>query len=173
MTVPDFTCRGVIVKGRPRIADKAANAALSRWAQALGDGTEVTLEFSQKKAKRSVRQNATLWGPVYDQIYEQILTHIMLDGGFRRDEAIKALPVSAFKQRVHYGLLAECFGYVTDPVTKRDVPAKTSSEMTTAEMAEYFQWLVEYAADPEGPLKGMQIILPDEFAELVAKKGAA
>lgn len=160
-----FTCLAVATKGGIQIADGAARQSLRLWTRQVGEGVVLKLTVEEAKGKRSLRQNRLLWGPVYDQI----LAHIMLESGYRADEARESLDVSELKQRVHYGLLAVRFGYVTDPVTKQQVPARTSSTLTTAEMAEYFEWLVTYCADE----LHIQIVLPDELAATKKQRGAA
>lgn len=158
-----FVCSFVITQGRIKL-QPGARQHIDRWASAVGEGVIGQLELKEHKDKRTLRQNRTLWGPVYDQI----LTQIMEAAGYRPDEAREHMDVSKMKQRVHYGLLAKRFGYETDPITKQQVPATTSSELTTAEMAEYLEWLVVYCADE----LGIQVILPDELARPVKPKKA-
>ena len=110
--------------------------------------------LDEVEREHSLKQNATLWGPVYDQILTQIMSE-----DYRPDEAREPLETNELKRRVHYGLLAQRFGYVIDLVTKFQVPAKTSSELNTAEMADYLAWLQIYCADE----LHIQIELPDEM----------
>lgn len=158
MSVQAFTVAGVVHQGTVRILDRNA---LLYWAQGVGDGTELVIEIKEKKETRSSAQNRALWGPIYDQILEQVMC-----GDYRADEAQAPLDlsdtpkkISEAKNLVHYGLLAARFGYVIDPITKKQVPARTSSELNTQDMAEYFKWLQVYCADE----LHIQIDLPDEL----------
>ena len=132
---------GVIAGGRVRPVGHAPT--LREFCRRAGDGAEVLITVEEKKEQRSAAQNRTLWGPVYDQILEAV----MLEQGYRPDEANTSLDVGHVKQLVHYGLLARRFGYATDPVTGMQVPARTSSELNTSEFAEYLKWLQTFCAD--------------------------
>jgi len=143
---------GVIADGRVRPFGDVSQ--LHAFCARMGDGTEVVIDVSEKKDKRSSAQNRALWGPIYDQI----LTKIMRED-FRADEAEAPLEVGHAKQLLHYGLLAARFKYKTDPVTGQQVPARTSSELNTEEMAEYFKWLQIYCADE----LHIEVELPDEL----------
>ena len=162
-----FTTSAAIVNGSVVLKDRAG---MLRWASHVGDGVALVVEVKELKDTRSGRQNRTLWGPVYDQI----LTALMLKAGYRKDEAHAPLSLddmrpaekSRMKNLVHYGLLAECFGYAACPITRRMVPAKTSSELTVSEMNDYFEWLEVYLSEEHG----IVLEMPDEFRQ---KSGAA
>lgn len=160
MSAATFTCAAAVRDGEVYLG---ARQQMRQFASQVGDGAELTMTLSTKKQTRSLKQNATLWGPVYDQI----LTAVMAKAGYRKDEQSASFSVddlnasekASMKHLVHYGLLAECFGYAPCPITGRMVPKKTSSEMSVSEMCDYFSWLVEYCAEE----KDIQIELPDEF----------
>ncbi|WP_306523440.1 hypothetical protein [Gemmatimonas sp.] len=150
---------GVIADGKVRPFGDVSQ--LRAFCARIGDGVEVVIDISEKKDKRSSAQNRALWGPIYDQILTQVMK-----GDFRADEAEAELDltdtpkkISHAKRLVHYGLLAARFKYKTDPVTGQQVPARTSSELNTQEMAEYFKWLQVYCADE----LHIEVELPDEL----------
>ena len=56
---------------------------------------------------------------------------------------------------LHYALLAECFG--TYEVLGRQVPKRTSSQLSVAEFQEYLDWLIRFGAE-----HGVIVPLPNE-----------
>lgn len=159
MSMQSFSCIGVTNGGR--LVLKGATSFL----ESAPDGVEWNVEIKEAKKKRSLKQNATLWGPTYDQI----LAAVMKEQGYRPDEILQPREKNQLKQGIHYGLLAKRFGHAIDPLTKEQVPARTSSELNVAEMCEYFEWLVTYLADEHH----IVIELPDEFRKRTAKNGEA
>lgn len=153
MAAISFATAAVVTKGDIKLLDPSAKSQIAKWAKSIGDGTELTIEIKERKNQRSLAQNRSLWGPIYDQILGKVMCE-----DYREDEINEPLETNPKKQNIHYGLLAKRFGYVIDPITKMSVPAKTSSEMTTSEMAEYFEWLVMYCADE----LHIEVTLPDE-----------
>ena len=149
MSAVTFSCIAIATNGKLSLKGAA------QFIASMPDGVEFRAEFTEAKDKRSNAQNKALWGPVYDQI----LAKLMVEIGYRPDEAIAPREKSALKQGIHYGLLAKRFGHAVDPLTKQQVPARTSSELNVSEMCEYFEWLVVYLADEHG----IQVELPDEF----------
>jgi hypothetical protein len=108
-------------------------------------GREVTLTLTERKRKRSLEQNAWLWGVALPAIAEHC--------GYDHHE----------HERLHYDLLAVRFGTVAvapliPGAPPRIVPAQTSSPMNTREFSDYMEWLVRYAAETFG----IVIPLPDE-----------
>ena len=112
-------------------------------------GEEVTLTVEKRRGKkRSLAQNAWLWGVALPLIADYC--------GYDKHE----------HERLHYDLLGVRFGTETiasvlphAPI--RIVPAKTSSQLSTAEFAEYQEWLVRYAAMELGvvvPLPNEEIV---------------
>ena len=119
----------------------------SEWVKRFR-GHEVVVTVQRKTRKRSLEQNAWLWGVALPLIAEHL--------GYDRHE----------HDDLHYDLLSVRFG--TRAVAPRVpgaqpriVPARTSSELTTAEFSDYMDWLVRYAAQEFGVV----IPLPDEGKE--------
>lgn len=112
-------------------------------------GYEVTVTVERRSRQRSVKQNAWLWGVAYPLIAESC--------GYDHHE----------HEHLHYDLLSVRFGTHAvnsriPGVPPRIVPTRTSSELSTKEMAEYFEWLVRYAAETFGVV----LELPDERGQL-------
>jgi hypothetical protein len=108
-------------------------------------GRTVTVTVARETRKRSLAQNAWLWGVALPLIAEYL--------GYDHHE----------HERLHYDLLSVRFGTVAvaplvDGAQPRIVPKKTSSELTTAEFTEYMEWLLRFAADKWGVV----LPLPDE-----------
>lgn len=92
--------------------------------------------------KRSLDQNAWIWGVAYPLLAETL--------GYDKDE----IP------DMHYALIARCFGTHVDERLGTELPNKRSSKLTTAEFSEYMEWLVRFAAKEFSCV----IPLPDEVA---------
>jgi hypothetical protein len=91
------------------------------------DGQVVEVIVRPKQSQRSSEQNRYLW---YANTI--IAEHL----GYDKHE----------KDLVHYALLQKCYGVRHDETLDVDVPARTSSQLTTKEFSEYMDWLVRYAA---------------------------
>ena len=108
-------------------------------------GKEVVVTVTRKTRQRSAQQNKWLWGCAYPLIAEHC--------GYDEHE----------HEQLHYDLLSVRFGTVAvQPLVPgappRIVPAFTSSQLTTTDMAAYMEWLVRFAAEKFGVV----IPLPDE-----------
>lgn len=99
------------------------------------------VEIAPVKSRRSLDQNAWLWGVAYPIIAVEL--------GYDRHE----------HDALHYGLVAKCFGEHFDKRMGAMVPNKRSSTLTTKECSEYMEWLVRFAANDLG---GIQVPLPGE-----------
>ncbi len=113
--------------------------------KALKDGAWEIPVPKRQQTQRSLKQNAFLWGVAYPIIADHL--------GYDHHE----------HESLHYDLLSVRFGTVAvipkvPGASPRIVPAKTSSELTTTEMADYFEWLVRFAAEKWDVV----IQLPDE-----------
>ena len=104
----------------------------------IGKAVDVVVRVHRKK--RSVDQNAWLWGPAYEVLGETL--------GYDVHE----------HEQMHYAILAEYFGTVYDPRSGMTFPARTSSQLNTKEFSTYMDWLVRWAATEHGAV----IPLPDE-----------
>lgn len=110
-------------------------------------GQAVELSIRKKRSKRSLDQNAWLWGVALPLIADHC--------GYDQHE----------HDMLHYELLAKRFGTVevtshlpgAQPFT---MPAQTTSKMNTKEFSEYMEWLVRFAATE----LGVEIPLPNEVA---------
>ena len=103
------------------------------------DGKAIEAVIRPKRNKRSIDQNAWIWGVAYPLLGECL--------GYDRHE----------HDQLHYALLAECFGTTYDQRFGRDIPRVTSSKMTTKEFSDYMEWLVRWSASEHGciiPLPG-------------------
>lgn len=80
------------------------------------------------KSKRSLDQNAWIWGVAYPLLAETL--------GYDYEE----------RDALHYALVAKCFGTNYDERLKADLPKKRSSKLSTKEFSEYMEWLVRFAA---------------------------
>ena len=100
------------------------------------------VEVSVAKVKRTTSQNRLLWGPVYKQTLERML----LAEGDEPDEARS----THGQLQAHYGLLMLHYGVTIDPITKMQVPKKTSSQLTTTEMSEHVAFVIRKAAKDYG-----------------------
>lgn len=103
-------------------------------------GKQVELVVRRLRNKRSIEQNAWIWGVAYPLLAETL--------GYDKDE----------REMLHYALVAKCFGTHYDELLKADVPNRRSSRLSTAQFSEYMEWLVRFAAKEFD----CQIPLPDE-----------
>ncbi len=105
-------------------------AAFAAWLKHL-KGAKVDVRVQRASSKRSVDQNAWLW---------RAETLLAAEIGYDAHEV----------DRLHYELLGKRFGtYDGDGVR---LPKRTSSSLSAAEMSEYFEWLVRFAAEFFGVL---------------------
>lgn len=104
-------------------------------------GRKVEVVIRLRTSQRSNQQNRWIWGIAYPLLGEH--------WGYERNE----------HERMHYGLLAQCFGTKVDARFGIRVPKVAhSSKLTTKEFSEYMEWLVRYAAVEES----ISIPLPNE-----------
>ena len=102
-------------------------------------GKAIECVIRERRRKRSVDQNAWLWGVALPVLAECL--------GYDEHE----------HEMLHYHCLGEYFGYVYDARTGREWPARTSSSLNTKEFSAYMDWLVRWAATEHGcviPLPG-------------------
>lgn len=102
-------------------------------------GQMVSFVVTPKGAKRTNAQNRLLWGALYPQVLERML----LAGGAEPDEARDEV----VQEQAHYGLLMAHFGAVVDPVSRMQVPKKTSSQLNTVEFKEHVDYIIRKAAE--------------------------
>ncbi len=88
----------------------------------------VEVVVRRAKTKRSLEQNAWIWGVAYPLLAETL--------GYDYEE----------RDALHYALVAKCFGTDYDERLKVDLPRKRSSRLSTKEFSEYMEWLVRFAA---------------------------
>lgn len=129
---------GRVVGGRVEF-DAAEAHARRQHLQAL-EGQRVEAVIRIRKKKRSLDQNAWLWGVAIPLLAESL--------GYDQHE----------HEQLHYQLLAECFGSAYDQRFGREVPRVTSSRLSTKEFSDYMEWLVRWAAVEHGCI----IPLPNE-----------
>jgi hypothetical protein len=84
--------------------------------------------FRPRRNKRSLDQNAWLWGKAIPILAECL--------GYDLHE----------HEQLHYALLGECFGTVYDQRFGREIARVRSSQMSTKEFSDYMEWLVRWAA---------------------------
>lgn len=100
----------------------------------------VEVVVRRERSKRSLAQNAWVWGCAYPLLAETL--------GYDRDE----------HEMLHYALVAKWGGKHFDERLRVDVPNKRSSKLSTTEFSDYMEWLVRFAAKEFGCV----IPLPDE-----------
>jgi len=126
----------------------ASRPYFDRAISTLGDGEEVVVTVAKKQDKRSLQQNKSLWGPMYDELISGIAQQHGIDLG---DKASKEL--------IHEGLLQRFSGVVLEPVTKREVAKERSSSMTVTRFGEFMEFVARFAAEEYGVL----VTLPGEM----------
>lgn len=116
---------------RERIADNLRTFVMNAL-----PGRELRVEVSEYRKRRSQDQNAYLWGVVYKTLSDAT--------GNDADD-------------LHIYFLGEHFGWETIDVmgSKRRVPIRRSSKLTTVEFAEYVAFIQRRAAETVG------IFIPD------------
>ena len=131
---PLIVWRGVVHDGRV-VFDRPQD--LRRYLSTLSEA-RVEVVGRRQRAQRSLPQNAWLW----------MANALIADAlGYDRHEV----------EALHYALLGKRFGVRTDGPTGLSLPVRTSSQLTTAEMSDYMEWLVRFAASELGvvvPLPG-------------------
>lgn len=137
-------------KGNTGLNFGHARAYFDRIVATLADGEVVDLTLAEHVEKRSGRANRFLWGPLYDEAMEVILSK----EGYRRDEWPQ------MKLLMHEGLTGKYQGYVTCPVTKQQVRKFQSSKATSKEFHAYIEWLVQMVAEDYG----VALALPGDAA---------
>ena len=128
----------------------AGRSHFDRVVSTLALGEVCRLVISEYVEKRSSGANRFLWGPLYDEAMEVILSK----EGYRRDEWPQ------MKLLMHEGLTGKYQGYVTCPITKQQVRKFRSSKATKAEFHAYIEWLVQMVAEDYG----VALALPGEMA---------
>lgn len=123
-------------------------AYFDRVVSTLADGVECVLTLTPKKNKRSNNMNRGMWGPLYDQVCEIILSK----EGYRRDEWPKMKPL------IHEGLCGLYGGYELAPGTKQKVRKFRTSDASGKELGEFLEWVAQYMAEEYGEA----IALPGE-----------
>jgi hypothetical protein len=103
-------------------------------------GQRVELTLRKERTRRSLDQNAWLWGVAYPILAAEF--------GYDRHEL----------DALHYGLVAKCFGARRDDRLGIDVPNARSSKLTTAQFSDYMEWVIRFAAVEYG----IRIPLPNE-----------
>jgi hypothetical protein len=134
--VPVFPCRRD--GDRVRLRDGVAGR-LRDYIRTLPVDGELELTVRVRRKRRSLDQNAWIWGVAYPLLGEGL--------GYDRHEI----------DDMHYALVAKCFGTHVDDRLGTEVPNVRSSKLTTKEFSEYMDWLVRFAAG-----YGVVIPLPDE-----------
>ncbi len=117
-----------------------------KWVRSL-EGKRIELIVRKRGAQRSLRENSWLW---------MANTMLAEHCGYEPNEV----------EVVHYEMLAKRFGAIKTPKGLLTLPARTSSQLTKAEFAEYMEWYVRTAAQEFGvviPLPG-EADYPDEAA---------
>lgn len=103
-------------------------------------GKRIEVVIRRRRSQRSLDQNA-YWHAVPFRLLADAF-------GYDKDE------ISDLK----LALMGECWGYRRDPISGRDLPVKPhTSDMTTAEGAEFTEWLVRFGAK-----LGVIVPLPNE-----------
>lgn len=122
---------GLVIDARPYF---------DRVVSSLGDGERFVVTLEPYKEKRSNKQIRAIFGPIYDQIREVILSK----EGYRRDEWPR------LKDMMHEGLAGKYRGYETCPITKQPVRRFRLSRATKDETTEYMEWLAQMVAEDYG-----------------------
>ncbi len=122
---------GLVIQGRP---------FFNRVVSTLGVGELFTFTLKPFKKKRSGKANRLMWGTVYDQALDVVLSQ----DGYRLDQWPK------LKRLIHEGLCAKYQGYVLCPVTKTQVRKFRSSEATAQEFSDYVSWIAQFLAEEYG-----------------------
>jgi hypothetical protein len=103
--------------------------------------TGTVVEIRPARSRRSLGQNAWVWGVAYPAIAAAL--------GYEPHET----------EDLHYGLVAKWGGEHFDKRLGAMVPNTRSSNLTTTEFSNYMEWLVRFAAKECG---GVVLTLPDE-----------
>ena len=117
-----------------------ARPYFNRVLSTIAVGEEFDLTIAEHQEKRTGRQLRGLWGPVYSSIIEFLLT----EQGYRRDEWPR------MKELIHEGLCGQYQGFVTCPITKKEVRKFRLSSATKQETSDYMSWLAQYMAEEHG-----------------------
>ena len=129
-----YACGAEIVKGRLVLDDEQS----FRRAMTNFERGAVILRIDPPETRRTLAQNAYWHAAVFPRIADHC--------GYTIPECKLVL-------------LGECFGWKTDPLTKRDVPVQPSSAQLTIEQGCYFtDWVIPWAMEH---LK-VQVPLPHE-----------
>jgi len=129
---------GRVVEGRLVLA--AHERTLRRIHLQRLEGQAVDVEVRRHRSKRSRYQNNYIHAVVAKILSEHF--------GYTVSE-IKLI------------LLGECFGWQTDPISKREIPVKVhTADLTVEECGEFIDWVVPWAMVEHG----VRIPLPREVA---------
>ncbi len=122
--VPVF--HGMVKDGRLELA--VSEVETRRRHLASLEGREVDVFVRKHQNKRSIDQNAWLWGVAYPTLAECL--------GYDAHEL----------DMLHYACLGECFGTTYDQRFGRELPRVKSSKMHIKEFSDYMEWLCRWAA---------------------------
>ncbi len=115
-------------------------AAYLAFARRKFAGKDVEVLIRQRRTKRSLKQNRSLFGLE--------LAPLAAELGYERHEL----------DHLRYGLLGKFFGTHTDRATGTIVPNKTSSQLTTKEFSDFMEFVARFAAQEYGVV----LSLPNE-----------
>jgi len=121
---------GTVTHGRIEL-DASDAERRRRYLETL-EGKAIEVVVRRKQRKRSVDQNAWLWGKAYPLLADAL--------GYDAHE----------HELLHYACLGECFGTTFDQRFGRELPRVSSSRMTTKEFSGYMEWLVRWSAVEHG-----------------------
>ncbi len=124
VTVPVF--HGRVEGGKLELRPEEAETR-RRHLESL-EGRSVDVFVRKHQDKRSLDQNAWLWGVAYPLLADCL--------GYDQHE----------HDMLHYACLGECYGTTYDQRFGRELPRVKSSKMTTKEFSDYMEWLVRWAA---------------------------
>lgn len=127
--------------------DDGEKERMAQYLRSLKDGRWEWF-CRRPERKRTTDQNAWLWGVAIPAV----MTGMCYEPQECRNKEMQT--------RVHYGLVAHCFGTTRDEKTGVEIPNARSSQLTTKQFSDYMEWLVRFAAtELEDP---QYIPLPDE-----------
>lgn len=136
--VPIFHA-AVTPDGRRLVFHDAERLRRQAYLKALA-GRQVDVVVRVHRDRRSEAQNRWWWG-----IAVPLIAHEL---GYDRHE----------HDRLHYALVATCFGTAFDPVLKQAIPNERSSTLSTEKFSQLMEWAVRWAAAEHG----IVVPLPNE-----------
>lgn len=150
----DWTYTFAAAKGPDGRLNILGRSYFDRVVSSLPDGQECVITLAPKKDKKTNAQTRLIWGGVYEDILQGVLSEV----GYEENSDKEHRRIA--KDALHEAFCLEFGGSVTERVTGKQVRKFRLSRATKDEATKYIEWAARHAAQEYG----VAIALPGEAA---------